>query len=244
VSAALARAGRETAPRPPGPVAVLGRAFQATLPVVVGYVPLGMAFGLLFVEHGHPWTAALAMSVLVYAGSAQFLAVGLLAAGAGLAEIGVATLILNARHAFFGVSLLDRWRGIGPRKAYLVFALTDETYALISSLRAPPGVRETTFHLAIAGINQAAWVSGTALGALLGGAAVFDTTGLDFALTALFTVLVVEQARALRTPFPFLLAATVGLAALALWGGGNMLLISIAASLALLAAHGWRRGWR
>lgn len=219
-------------------------ALKATLPVIVGYVPLGFAFGLLFAELGHHWAWAMAMSLAVYAGAAQFLAVGLLAAGAGLVDIGIATLILNARHAFFGVSLLERWRTHPIKKAFLIFWLTDETYAVITSLKAPEGTRETDFHLWVAGLNYAAWNTGTVAGAITGQALAFDTTGMDFALTALFAVLLVEQIREVRQPFPFLLALAAGLATLALFGAEHMLLISIGLSLYLLLLTGRRRGWQ
>lgn len=223
---------------------MLGRAFQATIPVMIGYVPLGMAFGLLFAGLGNPWWLATTMSVFVYAGSAQFLSVGLLGAGAGFAEIAVATLILNARHAFFGVSLLEKWRGVPAlKKFYLVFALTDETYALISGMKPPEGARETDFHLAIAAFNQTAWITGSTLGAAIGQAAPFDTTGMDFALTALFVVLVIEQLRDARAWLPAIMALLVGLGVLSVMGGGNMLLASIGLSLLLLYATGRKRGW-
>lgn len=219
-------------------------AFQATVPVILGYFPLGFAFGLLFVDQvGAGWIYAFLMSLIVFAGASQFLAVGLLAAGAGIAEIAAATFVLNARHAFFGVSLLERWRTGPLKKAFLIFWLTDETYALITSLKAPPDVEETDFHLLIAGINYASWCAGSLAGALAGEAIAFDTAGLDFTLTALFAVLLVEQVRRVREPFPFLLALAAGLVTLAVFGTANMLLISITLALILVVADGARRGW-
>jgi len=219
-------------------------AAQATLPVILGYFPLGFAFGLLFVDQtGFHWVFAPLMSLIVFAGASQFLAVGLLAAGAGIVEIALATFILNARHAFFGVSLLERWRHVGPKKLFLVYWLTDETYALFTTVDAPPDADESDFHLLISGINYATWCGGSLAGAVTGANLAFDTTGLDFVLTALFAVLVVEQVRQVRAPFPFLLALACGAATLAAFGAANMLLISISAALVLLAADGARRGW-
>jgi len=223
---------------------LVASAFQASVPVILGYFPLGFAFGLLFVEHvGLPWGYALAMSLIVFAGASQFLAVGLLAAGASVVEISVATFILNARHAFFGLSVLERWRGAGAKKFFLIYWLTDETYALMTSLKAPPDTRETDFHLLISGINYSTWCIGSAAGALAGEAMSFDTTGMDFALTALFAVLLVEQMRQVREPFPFVLAFLAGVTTIVAFGGANMLLISISVSLVLLVANGARRGW-
>ena len=223
---------------------LVSSAVKASVPVILGYFPLGFAYGLLFVEHvGLSWGYALAMSLIVFAGASQFLAVGMLAAGAGVVEIAAATFILNARHAFFGLSVLERWRGAGLKKFFLIYWLTDETYALITSLKPPPDTKETDFHLLIAGINYSAWCMGSAAGALAGEALAFDTTGMDFALTALFAVLLVEQMRQVREAFPFVLAFLAGIATIVAFGGANMLLISITVSLVLLVANGARKGW-
>lgn len=223
---------------------LVAAAFRTTVPVILGYFPLGFAFGFLFVDQtGLHWVYAPLMSLIVFAGASQFLAVGLLAAGAGIVEIALATFILNARHAFFGVSFLERWRGLGLKKFFMVYWLTDETYALFTTVEAPPESDESDFHLLISGINYSTWCLGSAAGALTGANLAVDTTGMDFALTALFAVLLVEQVRQVRAAFPFLLALACGVATLFLFGGGNMLLISIAAALALLVADGARRGW-
>ncbi|MBL6929057.1 MAG: AzlC family ABC transporter permease [Rhodospirillales bacterium] len=223
---------------------LVASAFQASGPVILGYFPLGFAFGLLFVEHvGLPWSYATAMSLIVFAGASQFLAVGLLAAGVGVFEIAAATFILNVRHAFFGLSVLERWRGAGFKKFFLIYWLTDETYALMTSIKPPPDARETDFHLLMAGINYSAWCLGSTAGALAGEASSFDTTGMDFALTALFAVLLVEQMRQVREVFPFALAFVAGIITIVAFGGENMLLISISLSLGLLIANGARRGW-
>lgn len=223
---------------------LISAAFQATLPVILGYFPLGFAFGFLFVDQtGLSWVYAPLMSIIVFAGASQFLAVGLLAAGAGVVEIAAATFMLNLRHAFFGVSLLERWRGAGWKKVFMTFWLTDESYALFTSVKAPSKEDEIDFHLLIAGINYSAWCGGSLAGALAGQALTVNTTGMDFALTALFVVLLIEQVKQVRQPFPFALALACGVATLVLFGGANMLLISIAVALMLLIADGARRGW-
>ena len=208
-------------------------ALRASLPVMFGYVPLGMAFGILFQDLGYPWYFATLMALLVFAGAAQFMAIGLLAAHAGLLEVAVATLALNSRHIFFGLSLLSRYRSRGWKKLYLIFGLTDETYSLITSTAAPGSSRENDYYLALTALNQSYWVVGSTLGALLGRLIEFDTRGMDFALTALFLVLLIEQWNKLREPFPFLLAALCGSVALVLFQE-QMLLVSIALSVVLL----------
>jgi 4-azaleucine resistance transporter AzlC len=211
----------------------LGPAFRASLPVMFGYVPLGMAFGILFQDLAYPWYFSPVMGVFVFAGAAQFMAVGLLAAQAGLFEVAVSTLILNSRHMFFGVSLLRRYSARGLKKFYLIFGLTDETYSLITSTHPPEGADEQSYYLAITALNQSYWVTGCALGALLGASVEFDTTGMDFALAALFMVLLLEQWKKVREPFPFIVALVCGL--FALWFfSGQMLLVAIGLSIALL----------
>jgi 4-azaleucine resistance transporter AzlC len=219
------------------------KAFEASIPVMLGYVPLGIAFGILFTDLGYHWFFAFLMALVVFAGSAQFLSIGLLASGAGLVEIGLTTLILNSRHMFFGLSLLDRFRVGALRKFYLIFSLTDETFAVTSTTPAPEGSRPVDFHFLVAAFNQAAWVSGCTIGGVLGQAVSFDTTGMDFALTALFTVLVIEQYLAVREVFPFLLAASVGVFVIVVLGQENMLMVSITLSLLLLLIRGRRRSW-
>ncbi|HEX5515882.1 MAG TPA: AzlC family ABC transporter permease [Gammaproteobacteria bacterium] len=209
-------------------------AFRATWPVLFGYVPLGLAFGVLFVQLGYPWYYATLMAATVYAGAAQFMAVGLLAAGAGLLEIGLATLLLNARHIFYGLSLAPRFPTAGLSRLYLMFGLTDETYALLTSSNPPAPEAAPRFYLQITALNQFYWIAGCTLGALLGAAITLDTRGLEFTLTALFVVLLVEQARAVRDPRPFLVALASGAVALFTVGSEHMLLVALGLATLLL----------
>ncbi len=206
-----------------------------------GYVPLGMAFGILFQDLGYAWYFAPLMGLLVFAGAAQFMAVGLLAAQAGLVEVAVSTLILNSRHMFFGVSLLGRYSAKGWKKFYLIFGLTDETYSLITSTQAPDHAHEQDYYVAITAFNQSYWILGCALGAILGQATSFDTTGMDFALTALFAVLMIEQWKQIREPMPFLLAVLCSVVAMVLFKD-QMLLLAIGLSICLLLVSGRKRG--
>lgn len=203
------------------------------MPVMFGYVPLGMAFGLLFQDLGYAWYYASLMALIVFAGAAQFMAVGLLLAHAGLLEIAVSTFILNSRHLFFGLSVMHRYRTTGVKKLYLIFGLTDETYSLVTSTRAPAGIPESDYYLAITALNHLYWVIGCSLGALAGANLELDTTGMDFALTALFLVLVIEQWKQVRDPFPFVIAACFSLLAISLFSE-QMLLVAIGLCIALL----------
>jgi len=209
---------------------------KLTLPVMFGYLPLGAAYGILAVEVGMPWWAAVMMSLVIYAGAGQFLAVALLAAGAGLMELAVATLMLNSRHLFYGLSLLKRFQGAGWRKPYLIFALTDETYSLITTLPAErAGDQALAFRVSL--LNQAWWVLGSIAGVLAGTTLAFDSRGIEFALTALFIVLTLEQARRLRRWLPFAIALFTGLGALLLLPDRHLLLGAIGAASLILLLH-------
>ena len=200
-----------------------------SLPVAMGYIPLGMVFGFLFVQAGGPWWLAIASSVVVYAGAAQFMMVPMLAAGLPLATIAVATAVINLRHVFYGLSLLDRLPKPWSAKAYMVFGLTDETYSVLTTL---PAHTSTQHMLAITALNQAWWVAGSAVGALIGARAQVQLVGLDFALGALFAVLAVEQWRSSSNSHA-LWTALVSYA-LALWlVPQQALLVAIALSVAV-----------
>lgn len=168
-------------------------AFPATLPVLFGFVPLGIAFGLLMDGAGYGVFWSFLMSLLVYAGSAQFMGVELLSAAAPLPQVALMTLILNFRHMVYGLSMLERYRGVGKRKLYLIFALPDETYAILSGGQVPDGVEPRDYYLAVSLLNQVYWVAGSVIGALLGAALPINTQGADFAMTALFVVIALGQ---------------------------------------------------
>jgi 4-azaleucine resistance transporter AzlC len=137
-----------------------------------GYLPLGAAFGIVAIEVGVVWYEAVAMSLLIYAGAGQFLAIALFAAGAGIMEVAIATIMLNSRHVFYGLSLLKRFQGAGWRKPYLIFALTDETYSLLTS-QSPQVKQPHALALRISLLNQIWWVLGTLIGVALGSAQLF-----------------------------------------------------------------------
>ncbi|GAB2799298.1 AzlC family ABC transporter permease [Halomonas shantousis] len=228
------------APYSPVPTISWRDAATRTLPVMFGYLPLGAAFGILFSQLGYPWWAALLMSCIIYAGAGQFLAVTLLANHAGLLEVVVATFMLNSRHLFYGLSLLERFKHAGWRKLYLIFSLTDETYSLLTSY---PRTREChrkedhRMALRVSALNQLWWVLGTVVGALAGATLSFDSQGIEFALTALFIVLTIEQASRLRQFLPFGVALLCGLGAIMLLPERHLLLGAIGATSLVLLAH-------
>ncbi|MDD2808022.1 AzlC family ABC transporter permease [Rhodoferax sp.] len=189
--------------QPPSPAQPSMSVLSLSIPVAMGYVPLGMVFGFLFVQAGAPWWLALVASVGVYAGASQFMMVPMLAAGLPVASIALATLVVNLRHMFYGLSLLHKLPTQPLARWYLVFALTDETYSVLTTL--PPGTH-TGQMVTVALLNQGWWVLGTLLGAVIGAQAQVGLVGLDFALAALFAVLAVEQWRSAASGAPLWMA--------------------------------------
>ena len=202
----------------------LAVAFPVTVPVLMGYLAIGIAFGLMFQEIGYNFIWAFFMSLTIYAGSGQYLGVSLLASAATLGTVAVMTLLINFRHLVYGLSMLEKFRGMGLRKFYMIFSLTDETYALLSSTQAPIGVDPKNFYFAIALLDQSYWILGSVIGAVAGALLPIDTTGIDFAMTALFVVIAVDQWRAYKRHLPALLGGAVTIVSLALVGPENMLL--------------------
>lgn len=179
----------------PHHAAALRAAFPTTIPVLTGYLCIGMAYGLLMANAGYGVFWALLLSLLCYAGSMEFVAVSLLTAGFDPVQALLMALMINARHAFYGLSMLEKYRGTGWARPFLIFSLTDETFSLVSTLEPLDGVTRRDFYFWISLLDYLYWQVGSVLGALIGGLLPFDTTGLDFALTALFIVLFLEQWR-------------------------------------------------
>lgn len=212
-------------------------AFARSLPVMAGYLVLGLGFGVLLQTKGYGAGWALAMSVLVYAGSMQYVAVDLLAGGASLIATALMTLTVNARHLFYGVSMVERYRDAGPAKPYLIFALTDETYSVVCSGDVPEGVDQSRYFFWVSLLDQFYWVVGCVAGALLGSVLPFDTTGIDFSMTALFLVVMTEQWKASGDHTPALVGLGVSLVCLLIFGSSNFLIpsmLGITAALTLL----------
>ena len=202
----------------------LAAAFPFTVPVLMGYLAIGMAFGLMLQSAGYGVVWAFMMSLTIYAGSGQYLGVSLLATGAPLPQVAFLTLMINFRHLVYGLSMLEKFRGMGVRKLYMMFSLTDETYALLSSARPPEGVEEHDFYFCVALLDHCYWIAGSVIGSLAGAALGFDTTGVDFAMTALFLVIAVDQWKSYPRHQPALLGAACTLLCLKLAGRENMLL--------------------
>ena len=200
------------------------KVFPYTVPVMAGYISLGIAYGLLMQQNGFGPLWAFASSLFIYAGSAQFLCVGLMAAGASLAQTALLILVLNFRHFFYGLSMITKYQGTGWRKPYLIFGLTDETYAILSTEGSPEGIKEKDFYLLVTLMDHCYWVLGSVLGATIGELITINTEGLDFAMTALFAVLFVEQWKSHTDHGAQLIGLVVILLALRIFGADNFLI--------------------
>ena len=209
-------------------------AFKTCVPVILGYLPSGFAFGLMISAAGCSLFTAVIMSMVIYTGAGQYLAVDFIKNNSAYIAIAVSTFLINSKHLFYGLSMLERYKGSGFKKLYLIFGLTDDTYALLTGVKCPDSIDQRRFALAVTAINQSAWVTATFFGALLGTAVSFDTTGIDFAMTALFLVIVTDQFKTYKTKYPFVIGALSALAALLVLGRDNILLGGAAMSVAAL----------
>ena len=223
---------------------MMKRAFPRTIPVMAGYIFLGIAFGVSLKEQGYglPW--ALLMSAVIYAGSMQFAILTPMTQPFAPVTVALMTLLVNARHMFYGLSMLRTYEGTGKWKPYLIFALSDETYSLVCE-DAPEDVENRgQWFGAISMMDQCYWIVGSLLGSLIGQLLPFDLTGIDFAMTALFTVIVTEQTadaiKALRAGelsltdalFPTLLGLLATLLSLLIVGRDSFLICTMAVMLA------------
>lgn len=190
-----------------------------TAPVMTGYLVLGMGFGILMDASGFGIGLAAMMSVFIYAGSMQYAAIGLLTGGASLWTVALVTLAVNARHLFYGISMVEPYKKAGWGKPYMVFALTDETYSLVCR-----GDKSLRYDFLVSLFDQCYWVGGTLLGALLGNVLPFDTTGIDFALTALFLTIFTDQWIKSDDHFPALCGIFVSAASVLLFGADSFLI--------------------
>ncbi len=219
-------------------IKTLKYAFRTSMPVILGYLPSGFAFGLMMSAIGKGVLASFIMAVTMYAGAGQYIAVDFIKNNATFITIIVTTFLINSKHLFYGISLIEKFNKTGRKKPYLIFALTDETYALLTGTQYPDDVREDWYIFLVSLINQLSWIAGCTLGAVFGSVVKFDTTGLDFAMTALFLVILTDQARVFKSKIPFIVGGLSALAAMLVLGKSNMLLGGAALSvITLLILH-------
>ncbi len=205
----------------------LKAAFPLTIPVFTGYIFLGAAYGILMNSKGYGvgWTAL--FSLLAFAGSAQYLAITFLTSVFNPVYALLMTLMVNARHFFYGLSLLNKYRGTGILKPYLIFGLTDETFSLICSAEPPEGISRKWFYFFITLLNHSYWILGSVLGVLVGSMISFNTKGIDFVLTALFVVIFVGQWKSQKNHKPAIIGVLSTVICLIIFGPNNFIIPSM-----------------
>lgn len=201
-------------------------AFPHTIPIMMGYLLMGFAFGVLLQKSGYDYIWAFFMSVFIYAGAMQFVAIGLLTAGVGIWGVVVLSIMVNARQIFYAISMLDRFSKMGKKLLYMIHSLTDETFALLNVKKPSDGVNESYFMFFIALLNHIYWVVGSVLGALLGSSLKFDSRGIDFVMTAIFVVIFMEQWKYAKNHTPAIVGIVVSVICL-LWWKESFLLPSL-----------------
>lgn len=174
-------------------IGALRAAFPLTVPIALGFLFLGCSYGMLMGTKGFSFVWPMCMSAFIFAGSMEFVTVNLLLSAFNPLAAFLLALMVNARHLFYGLAMLGRFRGLGWKRPYLIFGMCDETFAINSSTRIPDGVDRGWFYLWVTLLNQAYWVTGATLGGLIGSNLPFDTDGLEFVLTALFLVIFLDQ---------------------------------------------------
>lgn len=211
------------------------KAIVSTIPVMTGYIVLGIGFGIILQKNGYGLIWALLMSVFIYAGSMQYAAIGLITGGASMIAVALTTFMVNARHLFYGISVIDKYKNTGKKKPYLIFGLTDETYALVVKDNSDIKKEELpSFYFLVTLFDQIYWITGSVLGVIIGSLLPFNTDGIDFVLTALFVTIATDQWLKTKNHLPAIIGGAASIISLVIFSSSNFLIpamIFIAASL-------------
>lgn len=208
--------------------------FKVTIPIMASFLVIGAAFGVLLESRGYGWWWAALMSIGIYAGSMQFVVINLITSGAGLVTTAIMTVMVNLRHLFYGIAMLEKYKNIGRVKPYVIYALPDETFSLVCSPDLPGGVDEKKYCFFVSLFNQIYWVTGSVIGGLIGSAITFDTAGIDFAMTALFTVIFAEQWEKTKQHLPAVTGLGISVISLLIFGKDSFLIPAMAGITVLL----------
>ena len=210
-------------------------AFRRSIPIMLGFFPLGIAYGVLMESVGYNFLWSSLTSVTVFAGALQFLMVDFFRDGTPLITVALLALLLNSRHIFYGLSFVERFRSFGSgSRLFLIYSLSDESYSLHCAYKPQEGVNEKWAHLFSAGFVVFYWLLFTFMGGLVGQLITFDTTGIDFSLTALFVVILIDQMRGAKTKLPAAIAVVSGIVCILIFGAANFILPSLLVTVAVL----------
>lgn len=212
----------------------LSFAFRRSLPILISFFPVGIAYGLLMQNAGYNFLWTGACSLFVLAGSLQFLMVSFFTEGTPLATVAVMSLLLNSRHVFYGLSFVEKFREFGPWRWFLIYSLCDENYSLHCAYHPQEGIDEKWTYVFTALFVSLYWIMLPMVGALIGNLITFDTTGIDFALTALFTVILLDQLQGAGTKLPAGIALISSVVCILVFGTANFILPSLLLTVAAL----------
>lgn len=214
--------------------------FLKTIPIMVGYIVLSIGFGIYAKNAGISLIYIILMSVFVYAGSMQYVLVGLISSGVGLLTTAMTTFMVNARHFFYGISMIDKYDGKDARNPYLMFSLTDETYSLVCSSHIE-GIEDKTYYFYVSLLNQIYWIIGSILGSVLGSILTVSTEGIDFSMTALFITVFMEQWLSQKNHLPALTGLVCSILCLIVFGKSSFLIPTmILITICLLAQRNFK----
>ncbi len=205
-------------------IQTIKQAFYKSVPVMAGYIVLGIGFGILMRNSGYGVIWAAAMSIFIYAGSMQYVGVGLLAGGASVITTVITTIMVNARHLFYSISMIDKYKNAGKYKPYMIFALTDETYSLLCDEKAPEGIEPDKYRFLVSLFDHSYWVIGSIIGNLIGAVLPFSTAGIEFSMTALFIASFTEQWLSSKDHIPALTGLICTFLCLVVFGRDNFLI--------------------
>jgi 4-azaleucine resistance transporter AzlC len=206
---------------------VIGKAFYKSVPVMAGYIVLGIGFGILLRNAGYGVLWAFAMSVFIFAGSMQYVGIGLLTGGASVITTIITTIMVNARHLFYSISMIDKYKDSGKYKPYLIFALTDETYSLLCEDEGPSKETLDRYRFFVSLFNHCYWIAGSVIGSLLGSVLPFSTEGIEFSMTALFIASFTEQWLTSKDHIPALTGLISTVLCLVVFGADRFLIPSM-----------------
>lgn len=220
-------------------------AFPHTIPILAGFLFLGMTYGVFMVQSGFPFWYPMLTSAVIFGGSLEFVVVNLLLGAFNPLQAFAMALMIQARHLFYGISLLDKYRGLGAKKLYMIFGLCDETFSVNCAAEIPNDVDAGWFRFFVTILDHSYWFMGSTIGAIFGMLIKFNTQGLDFAMTALFVVIFINQWKKDRQHISALLGLVLSVISLMIFGAEDFLLPAMAAimgSLALLQKPIERKG--
>ncbi|KZE37820.1 branched-chain amino acid transporter AzlC [Bhargavaea cecembensis] len=209
-------------------------AFPHTIPIMAGFLFLGIAYGIFMNSLGFSAIFPILMSMLIFAGSMEFVAANLLLLAFNPVQALLLTLMVNARHLFYGISMLDKFKGTGKKKNYLIFGMCDESFAINSSVKVPEGIDKGWFMFFVTLLNHSYWVTGSAIGGLFGSMITFSTEGLEFVMTALFVVIFTEQWMSQKRHLSALTGIGISAACLILFGGERFIIPAMLGILGVL----------